>query len=353
MTAALILLSLFACSDPPAPPPPPAAPPKPAVVTVDPGLLKAFGSPTSPMLAAGAAAPTGAQVDLGRILYYEKRLSKNHDVSCNTCHLLDKYGVDGTPTSTGHKAQKGGRNAPTVYNAAGHIAQFWDGRAADVEAQAKGPVLNPIEMAMADEKSVVAVLETIPEYTPLFQAAFPGEEKPVTYDNMAKAIGAFERGLVTPSPFDRLLAGDQTALTDAQKAGLTTFVQSGCTTCHTGPLLGGGMYQKLGLVTPWPNPSDAGRFDVTKNEADKQLFKVPSLRNIEETGPYFHDGSVATLDEAIRLMGHHQLGRELSPEQVGSIQTFLGSLTGELPTAYIAEPPALASGPKTPKPDPS
>jgi cytochrome c peroxidase len=206
---------------------------------------------------------------------------------------------------------------------------------------------------MADEKSVVAVLETIPEYTPLFQAAFPGEEKPVTYDNMAKAIGAFERGLVTPSPFDRLLAGDQTALTDAQKAGLTTFVQSGCTTCHTGPLLGGGMYQKLGLVTPWPNPSDAGRFDVTKNEADKQLFKVPSLRNIEETGPYFHDGSVATLDEAIRLMGHHQLGRELSPEQVGSIQTFLGSLTGELPTAYIAEPPALASGPKTPKPDPS
>jgi cytochrome c peroxidase len=305
------------------------------------------------MLAAGAAAPTGAQVDLGRILYYEKRLSKNHDVSCNTCHLLDKYGVDGTPTSTGHKAQKGGRNAPTVYNAAGHIAQFWDGRAADVEAQAKGPVLNPIEMAMADEKSVVAVLETIPEYTPLFQAAFPGEEKPVTYDNMAKAIGAFERGLVTPSPFDRLLAGDQTALTDAQKAGLTTFVQSGCTTCHTGPLLGGGMYQKLGLVTPWPNPSDAGRFDVTKNEADKQLFKVPSLRNIEETGPYFHDGSVATLDEAIRLMGHHQLGRELSPEQVGSIQTFLGSLTGELPTAYIAEPPALASGPKTPKPDPS
>lgn len=350
MTAALILLSLFACSDPP---PPPAAPPKPAVVTVDPGLLKAFGSPSNPMLAAGAAAPTGAQVDLGRLLYYEKRLSKNQDVSCNTCHLLNKYGVDGTPTSTGHKAQKGGRNAPTVYNAAGHIAQFWDGRAADVEAQAKGPVLNPIEMAMADEKSVVAVLETIPEYTLLFQAAFPGEEKPVTYDNMAKAIGAFERGLVTPSPFDRLLAGDQTALTDAQKAGLTTFVQSGCTTCHSGPLLGGGMYQKLGLVTPWPNPSDAGRFDVTKNEADKQLFKVPSLRNIEETGPYFHDGSVATLDEAIRLMGHHQLGRELSPEQVGSIQTFLGSLTGELPTAYIAEPPALASGPKTPKPDPS
>ncbi len=169
MTAALILLSLFACSDPP-PPPPPAAPPKPAVVTVDPGLLKAFGSPSNPMLAAGAAAPTGAQVDLGRILYYEKRLSKNQDVSCNTCHLLDKYGVDGTPTSTGHKAQKGGRNAPTVYNAAGHIAQFWDGRAADVEAQAKGPVLNPIEMAMADEKSVVAVLE----HHPRLRAPLPG-----------------------------------------------------------------------------------------------------------------------------------------------------------------------------------
>lgn len=295
---------------------------------------------------------TPEKVALGRMLYYENRLSKNQELSCNSCHLLDKYGVDGTPTSTGHKAQKGGRNAPTTYNAGGHVAQFWDGRAADLEAQAKGPVLNPIEMAMADEKAVVAVLESIPGYAEPFAKAFPEDKDPISYDNMARAIGAFERTLVTPAAFDKFLAGDDKALSDAQKKGLNTFVDTGCATCHAGPYVGGAMYQKAGLVEAWPNQADLGRFDVTKNEADKLMFKVPSLRNIDKTGPYFHDGSVASLDEAITLMASHQLGKSLKPEEVADIKAFLGSLTGEIDAARIAKPTLPESGPKTPKPNP-
>ena len=295
---------------------------------------------------------TPEKVSLGRTLYFETRLSKNHDVSCNTCHDLTKYGVDGLPTSTGHKAQKGGRNAPTVYNAALHVAQFWDGRAADVEAQAKGPVLNPIEMAMPGEAQVVAVLKSIPGYAPMFQAAFPGEADPITYDNMAKAIGAFERTLVTPSPLDAFIGGDVAALNADQLQGLQTFLDVGCTTCHLGQGVGGGMYQKLGVKKAFET-TDVGRFEITKNEADKMVFKVPSLRNIEHTGPYFHDGSVATLDQAITLMGEHQLGVTLTPEQVTQIKSFLGALTGPLPTDAIAAPTLPESGPKTPKPDPT
>lgn len=293
---------------------------------------------------------TEARVTLGRTLFYENRLSRNQEISCNTCHDLAKYGVDGQPTSSGHKAQRGGRNSPTTYNAALHIAQFWDGRAADVEAQAKGPVLNPIEMAMPDAGTVDRVLKSIPGYAPLFQAAFPGEADPINYDNAATAIGAFERRLVTPSPFDRLVAGDTAALTNEQLTGLATFMDTGCATCHSGVAVGGGMYQKLGLVKPYET-ADTGRAEVTKNDADKFFFKVPSLRNITETGPYFHDGKVATLDDAIRLMADHQLGRTLTDAQVGEIKAFLGSLKGDIPTAYIARPALPESGPDTPKPD--
>lgn len=350
----LTLLIALACSPTPAPVAKPVepAPVAPAPVTVDPSKLGAFAALPAVMTVDGKpAAP--ALVDLGRMLYYDTRFSKNQDVSCNTCHLLDKFGVDGMPTSTGHKAQKGGRNAPTSYNAAGHLAQFWDGRAADVEAQAKGPVLNPIEMAMPDEKAVIGVLASIPGYKPLFEAAFPGDKNPISYDHMAQSIGAFERGLTTPAPFDRFLAGDATALTDAQKAGLNTFMETGCTACHTGTYVGGSMYQKVGLVAPWPSQADPGRVKITNNEADTMFFKVPSLRNIEKTGPYFHDGSVADLDTAITMMARHQLGKELTPEQVKSIGTFLGSLTGTPDAAYIAKPVLPESGPKTPKPDPS
>ncbi len=294
-----------------------------------------------------------ARTDLGRKLYFDTRLSKNHDVACNSCHLLDKFGVDSKPVSPGHKKQTGDRNSPTVYNAAGHIAQFWDGRAKDVEEQAKGPVLNPVEMAMPNEAAVVNVLKSIPGYAADFKAAFPKATDPITYDNMAAAIGAFERKLVTPGRWDKFLGGDTSALTDDEKKGFMAFSAAGCVTCHSGPLVGGTMYQKLGVVSAWPSTKDQGRFKVTKNDADKMMFKVPSLRNVAKTGPYFHDGSVAKLDEAVRMMAQHQLGKTLSTSDVASIVQFLNALTGELPTAYIAKPELPPSGPKTPKPNPN
>ncbi len=296
---------------------------------------------------------TPAKVELGRMLYYEARVSKNHDISCNTCHMLDKYGVDGTPTSTGHRGQKGDRNAPTVYNAGKQIAQFWDGREPDLVAQAKGPPLNPIEMAMADGDAVAATLRSIPGYEAPFKAAFPDDADPITYDNFARAIAAFEATLVTPSPWDAYLGGDDAALTDAQKAGLKTFMDTGCTTCHSGAYLGGQMYQKAGLVKPWPNQEDKGRGAVTGNEGENLFFKVPVLRNITETGPYFHDGSVADLETAVKMMADHQLNKQLSDDEAKSIVAFLGALKGELPADKIAKPELPESGPDTPKPDPT
>jgi cytochrome c peroxidase len=287
------------------------------------------------------------------MLYYDARMSKNHDISCNSCHMLDKYGVDGEPTSPGHKGQRGGRNSPTSYNAALHVAQFWDGREPDVEAQAKGPPLNPIEMAMPSAEAVENVLKSIPGYRKAFKAAFPEQEKPITYDNFGTAIGAFERGLVTKnSKFDQYLGGDVAALGDAEKAGLDLFVETGCTACHMGATLGGTQYQKLGAVHPYET-ADEGRKAATGKDEDAMLFKVPSLRNVAETGPYFHDGTVATLEEAVKLMAWHQLGKKLDDGQVASIVTFLKSTTGELPETYIAMPELPASGPKTPKPDPT
>ena len=331
--------------------PPAANAPLPAA-GVDRSALGMFAPLPAEFPAAGGA-PTAAQVTLGRVLYFDTRLSKNHDISCNTCHPLDKFGAEHEATSTGHKKQKGGRNAPTVFNAAGHFVQFWDGRAADVEAQAKGPILNPVEMAMPDPTRVLATLQSIPGYLPLFQAAFPGEATPITYDNVGKAIGAFERKLSTPSRWDNFLKGDDKALTGAEKAGLQTFVETGCPTCHQGALVGGSMFQKAGLVKPWPNLKDEGRFAVTKTDADRMFFKVPSLRNITQTAPYFHDGSVATLPEAIKLMARHQLGKELDDAKVQSIAAFLDALTGELPKDLIAAPTLPPSDSATPAPDPS
>ncbi|MCO4773389.1 MAG: c-type cytochrome [Deltaproteobacteria bacterium] len=295
---------------------------------------------------------TDAKVDLGRMLYYEPRLSKNHDISCNSCHQLDNFGVDSEPTSPGHKGQLGGRNSPTVLNAALHVAQFWDGREPHVEAQAKGPVLNPVEMAMSGPDAVVATLKSIPGYVDGFAKAFPGED-PVTYDNMAAAIGAFERKLLTPSPFDAYLGGDVAALNDAQRAGLETFVATGCTACHSGVAVGGAMYQKLGLVEAWPNITDKGRSEVTGNAAEEYFFKVPSLRNIAKTGPYFHDGKTAELTVAVKMMAKHQLGKELADDEVASIVSFLDSLTGTVDAKYAAKPELPPSSDTTPKPDPT
>lgn len=294
---------------------------------------------------------TDEKIALGRQLYFDKRLSKNHDVACATCHVLDQYGVDGEPTSSGHKDQKGDRNSPTVYNAGLHMAQFWDGRATDLEDQAKGPILNPVEMAIADEAAAVAVIESIPGYVEQFEKVFP--EEGVTYDNIAKAIGAFERKLVTPSPFDAFLQGEATALSEDALRGLDLFYQAGCTTCHTGVGIGGGMYQKLGIQKPY-DTKDEGRFEVTNNEADKFIFKVPSLRNITKTAPYLHDGSITTLEDMVALMAEYQTAKgNLSADEMKWMLAFLDSLTGELPTDYIKEPELPESGPKTPAPSPS
>jgi cytochrome c peroxidase len=297
-----------------------------------------------PTMAGPGRAPTPAQIALGRALFHDTRLSDGHDVSCNTCHSLNGYGADGRRVSFGSLGHTGGRNSPSVYNAAGQIAQFWDGRAATVEEQAKGPILNPAEMAMPDSGAVLAHLRESPAYVATFRAAFPGEAQPITYDNVGRAIGAFERGLVTPARWDRFLAGDSTALTAAERQGLATFVRAGCAGCHGGAYVGGQAFRPLGGSRPWPSHADSGRFQVTHQAGDLFVFKVPSLRNVEKTGPYFHDGSVASLDSAIRLMGRHQLGVELTDAQVHDIRAWLGALTGELPAAYIAEPPRPTGG---------
>lgn len=306
-------------------------------VTINPRLLRRF-QPLPPSFALDAAPATPARIDLGRKLFFETRLSKDGDLSCNSCHELTAYGVDGEKTSAGHRHQRGRRNAPTVYNAAGAFAQFWDGRAKDAEEQAKGPLVNPIEMSMADGSAVVAALRALPGYSAAFAKAFPGEKDPVSYDNVGRAIGAFERGLVTPGRWDRFLAGEKDALTSREKEGLKTFLDVGCMVCHTGPLLGGSMFERAGVVEPWPNQSDRGRGEVTKSNSDAMMFKVPSLRNVAKTAPYFHDASADTLPQAVMMMGKHQLGLELSPREVESIVVWLESLTGDLPTAYIAKP---------------
>lgn len=277
----------------------------------------------------GAEADTPALVDLGKQLYFEKRLSANNTQSCNSCHMVEgsKGGVDNEPTSPGAFGKRGGRNSPTTLNAGFHFAQFWDGRAADLAAQAKGPVLNPIEMAMASEAEVVQKLGGIPEYAKGFAAAFPGEKSPLTYDNIAKAIAAFERTLVTKDRFDDFLKGDNTALTAQELEGFTKFVSTGCTACHNGPLLGANSYQKMGMVNPYPNTEDIGREAVTKDPLDKFKFKVPSLRNVALTAPYFHDGKAASLEDAVRQMAWLQLGRKAEDSDVKSIAMFLNALT--------------------------
>ncbi len=299
-----------------------------AALTVFAPLPAAMETPANPL--------TEAKTDLGRMLYYDTRLSANNNQSCNSCHDLATYGVDNRRVSLGTNNQPGGRNAPTVYNAAAHIAQFWDGRAPTVEEQAKGPVLNPVEMGMPNADAVVRKLRAVREYREAFAKAFPGQRDAVTYENVGLAIGAFERRLVTPGRWDRFLAGDTAALTREERQGLNVFLTSGCQGCHNGAEMGGAMFQKLGMVNAWPDRSDVGREAVTHNAADSLVFKVPSLRNVEHTGPYFHNGQVVTLNEAVGLMAHHQLGKTLTPEQTTQIVAFLKSLSGDQPAAYAA-----------------
>ena len=295
---------------------------------IDAGLLHAF-APLPGVMASADNPATPAKVALGRRLYHDPRLSQSGTISCATCHPLDNYGVDGKPVSTGHNGAKGDRNSPTVFNAAGHIAQFWDGRAATVEEQAGGPILNPIEMAMPSSEAVEGVLQADAAYRAAFAGAFPDAAAPVTFDNTCRAIGAFERTLVTPSRWDDYLNGNQAALTPGEKAGFLKFTDTGCMTCHRGPYVGGQMYSRLGIVKGWPDKSDLGRYRVTHHDRDRLLFKVPGLRNVEKTAPYLHNGSVATLEETVRLMGQYQLGKQLDDAEIASIVTWLKTLTGK------------------------
>jgi len=291
---------------------------------------------------------TEAKINLGRQLYFETRISKGAKMSCNSCHKLDTFGQDNLPFSPGHEGKLGGRSSPPTYNAALHIAQFWDGRAPTVEEQAKGPVLNPVEMGAPSEDFVIQVLKSMPEYVASFKAAFPGEADPVTYNNFGKAVGAFERKLLTPGKWDAFLKGNKEALSAEEKKGFATFAKTGCVTCHNGAGVGGHMFQKLGLVKEWPGLKDNGRSDVTKNEGEKHFFKVPSLRNITETGPYLHDGSVKSLEEMVKMMAEYQLAKQLTDEEVSSIVTFLKALKGTPDAEYIKAPKLPDSTPETP-----
>ncbi|MEN8116163.1 MAG: cytochrome-c peroxidase [Bacteroidota bacterium] len=283
---------------------------------------------------------TPEKVALGKALYYDNRLSKDQTQSCNTCHNLETYGVDNEPTSEGDNGSLGTRNSPTTLNSAFHSAQFWDGRNKDVEEQAGGPILNPVEMAIPDEEFVVNRLKGVEEYQRMFAAAYPEEEDPVTYKNLTWAIGAFERTLITPSKFDKYLAGDDNALTKEELKGMKTYVDVGCATCHSGALLGGTLFMKFGLtVNYWDYTHsaviDSGKYVETRNPADMFVFKSMPLRNIEKTHPYFHDGSVAGLEDAVQIMAQTELNKELTEGQVNEITVFLKTLTGEVPESAL------------------
>lgn len=286
--------------------------------------------PALPAAMPGNEGDSPELVALGNELYHDVRLSVNDKQSCNSCHNVDNggAGVDNEPTSPGTLGERGGRNTPTTLNAGFHFVQFWDGRAADLEAQAKGPIVNSIEMGMKSPKHVEGKFRAIEAYKPSFLSAFPKDKQPVTFNNITKAIAAFERTLVSPSRYDKWVGGDMTALSPQEQRGLQAFINTGCIACHNGTLFGGTMYQKLGLVNAYQT-NDAGRYQVTKDPADSLMFKVPSLRNVAETVPYFHDGSVPTLGQAISLMGWHQIGKKLTDAEVSSIQTFLKALTNQ------------------------
>jgi cytochrome c peroxidase len=296
---------------------------------------------------------TPQKVELGKMLFFEPRLSSSWLISCNTCHNMGLAGVDLLETSVGHGWQKGPRNAPTVLNAVFNTAQFWDGRAEDLRQQAKGPVQAAVEMNSTPDR-VVRTLSSIPEYVERFRAAFPGEADPVTFENVTRAIEAFEATLVTPdSRFDRFLLGDAGALDEREQRGLQLFVQRGCIACHSGTNVGGDSYHPFGVIdAPGAEirpQADKGRYMVTRMPGDEYVFRAPTLRNVGLTAPYFHSGSVWDLAEAVRIMGSSQLGAELTNEEADLIVAYLHTLTGRQPRIeYPILPPHTA---ETPRPD--
>jgi cytochrome c peroxidase len=272
----------------------------------------------------GAENDSEALISLGKKLYHDPRLSIHDNQSCASCHNIMTGGDDGEPTSPGAKGKRGTRNSPTVLNAGLQFTQFWDGRATDLIEQAKGPILNPIEMGMPHHVDVVEKLSAT-EYPALFEQTL-GKDS-LNYDNIALAIAAFERTLITRDRFDNYLKGDSNALNEAEKRGLKSFINNGCAGCHNGVLLGGQSYQKFGLMKPYDNKADIGLAEITGDDNQKYWFKVPTLRNIELTAPYFHDGQVATLEEAVQVMAELQLGKTLNEQETSDITAFLKSLS--------------------------
>ena len=293
---------------------------------------------------------TEEQVSLGHKLFFDPRLSRSHIISCVTCHNLGLGGSDNVPVSIGHGWQRGPRNSPTVFNAVFNSAQFWDGRASDLKEQAKGPVEASVEMNNTPER-VEATLRSIPEYVAWFRQAFPDQNQPVTFDNMARAIEAFETTLITPNaPFDKFLRGDSSALSTQQKTGLALFMERGCIACHNGVNLGGQAYFPFGVIEK-PGADvlpveDKGRFEVTRTATDEYVFRASPLRNVALTPPYFHSGGVWDLKQAVAVMGSSQLGQTLTDKEAGDIAAFLHALNGEMPRIqYPLLPPSTASTP--------
>jgi cytochrome c peroxidase len=288
-------------------------------------------------------------VELGEMLFFDPRLSKSGFISCNSCHNLSMGGSDNIPSSIGHKWHQGPINAPTVLNSSMNLAQFWDGRAKDLKDQAGGPIANPGEMGFSHELAV-GVLQSIPQYRARFKELF-GSDK-INIGMVTDAIAAFEETLVTPdSRFDKWLKGDKNAITQTELEGYKLFKEKGCVSCHNGPAVGGGSYQKMGVHEPYKTTSKAeGRFGVTSKESDRFLFKVPTLRNVELTYPYFHDGAAATLEDAVNTMGRLQLGHKFTKDENAKIVAFLKTLTGKQP--HIALPILPPSTNETPRPKP-
>jgi cytochrome c peroxidase len=287
--------------------------------------------------------------ELGKQLFFDPRLSKSGFISCNSCHNLSMGGTDNIPTSIGHQWQQGPINSPTVLNSSYHLAQFWDGRAADLKEQAAGPIANPAEMASTHELAV-KVVASIPGYVSSFEQVFGNGE--VNIDRITDAIAEFEETLVTPnSRFDQWLKGNKKAITEEEQAGYELFKSSGCVACHNGPAVGGGSYQKMGVIKPYKTDNEAiGRAGVTDKDSDRFFFKVPTLRNIELTYPYFHDGAVNTLTDAVNTMGTIQLGKQFSEQENAQIVAFLKTLTGDQPAfALPILPPSVD---ETPRPQP-
>ncbi|MCC0029169.1 MAG: cytochrome-c peroxidase [Brucellaceae bacterium] len=293
---------------------------------------------------------TPDKIALGKALFFDPRMSASGVFSCNSCHNLATGGDDNLETSIGHGWQKGPRNAPTALNSVFNEAQFWDGRAEDLKAQAKGPVQAGVEMANTPD-NVVATLKSMPQYVTWFEASFPGEADPVTFDNFAKAIEAFEATLITPAPFDSYLNGDEAALSDMQKQGLALFMDKGCASCHNGVNVGGNGYYPFGLIEkPGADvlpEGDKGRFAVTSTVDDEYVFRAAPLRNVRDTAPYFHSGKVWDLKVAVQIMAESQLGEELTDEEADQIVAFLDSLTGAMPeVVYPVLPAETASTPR-------